>query len=344
MLFNPATLPVVGKVKSRIAMAAMTRCFASPEHLVTPEIVTYYARRAADGVALILTEGVVIHPSADGYNNVPHIATETQAQSWAPVLNQVHQAGSKIWCQLWHCGRISHPDYTGGLAPVSSTAQRAEGINRQNGQPFGDPRALGVEEMPGIVSMFREAARRAIDVGFDGVQVHMGHGYLIDQFFDTRVNDRTDAYGGSVENRCRLALEVLARVIEEVGAEKVMVRISPSREMGGLYDWPELEAMLQYLMPAMESLGLRAVDISCAASDYYQTSGRVIRMVRPFWRGVILGGASLTVDQAEAELQAGMLDMVTWGRHLLANPDFCTRSQGGVPLVAFDRNMLSTLV
>lgn len=343
-LLNSAELPVIGRVQSRVAMAAMTRNFAGPDHVATPAMADYYRRRAEAGVGLVLTEGTIVDVSGDGYNDVPHIATQAQADSWRPVVAAVQAAGGKIFSQLWHCGRISHSDYTGGQPPVSSTSCPAAGHNRQNDKPFGTPRALDTNEMGSVYGHFRRAARLALSAGFDGVQLHMGHGYLVDQFFDARVNDRTDRYGGSVENRCRFALELLEETLAEVDPAKVMVRISPSRDMGGLYDWPDMEAMLDHLIPAFGRLGLRMLDISCAAADYYQTSGRVIRMVRPRWPGLLIGGASLTPAQAEAEIAEGQVDMVTWGRLLIANPDLPRRMAKGKPLAPFDRAMLAELV
>ena len=343
MLLDSCELPHLGRVNSRIVMSAMTRGFAAPGHLATNDMTAYYGRRAEDGVGLILTEGTIIDKTADGYNNVPHIETVAQAESWRPVVERVHVADGKIYSQLWHCGRISHSDYTGGVPPVSSTNWAAEGHNRQNDKPYGSPRALEVHEMATIYSMYRRAAKNALDVGFDGIQLHLGHGYLADQFFDSRVNDRDDAYGGSVENRCRFALEALEEVLSAVGPDRVMVRISPSRDMGGIYDWPNLEDMLAYLVPAFEALGLRILDISCARANYYETSGRIIRLVRPHWSGILMGGASLSRGQAEQELTDGLLDMVTWGRHLLANPDMVSRFKAGKELVAFEPSMLSSL-
>ncbi len=343
MLLDPCSLPFLGDLKSRVVMSAMTRGFAGPGHAATPEIAEYYGRRADSGVGLILTEGTIIDASADGYNDVPHIATHQQTESWRQVVDRVHASGAKIFSQLWHCGRISHSDYTGGLAPVSSTGRAAEGHNRQNDKPFGTPRALETAEMPTVYAMFGKAAKNALDAGFDGVQLHMGHGYLVDQFFDARVNDRTDAYGGSVANRCRFALEALESVLGEIDPEKLMVRISPSRDMGGLYDWPDLDDMLNYLIPGFQALGLKMLDVSCARADYYETSGRIIRMVRPQWQGLLMGGASLDRDQAEQELSEGLVDLVTWGRHILANPDFVARLSANKPLDDFDPSMLSSL-
>jgi 2,4-dienoyl-CoA reductase-like NADH-dependent reductase (Old Yellow Enzyme family) len=337
-------VPLLGSLQSRVVMSAMTRNRADGEHRATPAMREYYARRARDGVGLILTEGTIVHASGDGYNDVPHMATARQAESWRSVTDTVHDAGAKIFCQLWHCGRISHPDYTGGAPPVSSTGRAAQGIHRQNDKPFGAPRPLAPGEMPAIYDMFRVSAGLALGAGFDGVELHLAHGYLADQFFDARVNDRRDCYGGSPENRCRFGLELTAAVLQEVGADRLMVRISPAREMTGPHDWPDLEAMLAHLIPSFDRLGVRLLDVSCARSDYFATSGRVIRLIRAHWPHVLLGGASLDPDVAEAELAHGWIDLVTYGRLLIANPDFVHRLRAGLPLVPYDRSLLETLV
>ena len=343
MLLEKYSHPALGQVQSRIAMAAMTRGFCGADHTATPQMADYYAKRARAGVGLILTEGTIVHRSGDGYNNVPHIETAAQAESWRHVTTAVHAEGGKIFCQLWHCGRISHADYTGGAPPLSSTNRAAEGINRQNNQPFGTPRAMTQDDIQEVVSQFVAAARNAMAAGFDGVELHGGHGYLIDQFFDARINDRSDEFGGSVENRCRFGLKVMREVVAAIGGSAVMVRLSPSREMGGLYDWPDLHAMLEYLIPAAHGTGLQMLDISCANADYYKTSGRVIRLIRRSWPGLLIGGASLSQQQAESELNDGLLDMVTWGRALIANPDLPVRFRVATPIVEFTRDMLSSL-
>jgi N-ethylmaleimide reductase len=343
LLLEPFEAKELGRLKNRTVMAAMTRGFADADHCATDRMSEYYARRAEGGVALILTEGVVIHPSADGYKDVPRMFTEKQAASWAPIIRRVHAAGSKIVCQLWHCGRISHPDFTDGLTPVSSTAKAADGINRQNGKPYGEPRALDRAGIAEVYEQYLHAARLAIAAGFDGVQLHLGHGYLADSFFDSRINDRTDEYGGSVENRCRFATELLDIFAKQLDMNKVLVRISPSRDMGGIYDWHDLEAMLSYLLSKLWAAGLRTLDISCARADYYQTSGRVIRLARPLWKGTLLGGASLSAEQAQQELDAGLLDAVTWGRMLIANPDLPQKFSTRAPLNEFSPSLLSEL-
>lgn len=330
-------------LRNRTVMSAMSRGFAGEGHHATNAMCDYYQKRADGGVGLILTEGTIIHPSGDGWNNAPYIASDAHAESWRPVVDAVHQSGAAIACQLWHCGRISHSDYTGD-APVSSTNHAAAGVNRQNGKPYGEPRALLVEEMSTVYGYYVDAARRALDVGFDAVELHVGHGYLADQFLDARVNDRTDQYGGSVENRCRFALELIDTVLKAVPSDRVIARISPSRFMGGIYNWPDLDAMLSYFIPALRQRGLVALDISCANSTYSETAGEIVRAVRPMWSGVLMGGASLNVAQAEAELEAGLLDAVTWGRAFIANPDLVEKIENGAPWTPFEDAMRDTLV
>jgi N-ethylmaleimide reductase len=343
-LLTPFNNPVLGSLKTRVVMSAMTRSFAADSHLCNPEIAAYYERRACDGVGLILTEGIIIHPSGDGYINVPHLYTQKQMESWKLAIDSVHRHGSKIYAQLWHCGRISHSDFTNGFDVVSSTGRAAAGTNRQNQKPFGTPRALRVDEMHGIYAMFVHSAKLAIEAGFDGVELHMGHGYLVDQFLDAQVNDRTDEYGGSVENRCRFAVELLTQVIATVGAERVMVRISPSRMMSALYEWPDLHEMLDVLLASFKQLGLRQLDVSCANADYFQTSGKVVRYIRKQWPHLIIGGASLSIEDAEKEIADGYLDLVTWGRALIANPDFVQRVTTNLPLKTFEDSMRATLI
>lgn len=342
-ILEPLASPYFGKYKNRVVMSAMTRSFANFEHLCTDNIANYYERRAKSGVALILTEGIVIHPSGDGYNSVPHLFTNAQMESWKSTVASVHKHHTQIYAQLWHCGRISHPDFTGGFHVISSTDRPAEGINRQNNKPYGNPARLTSAEIPDVYAMYVHSAQLAMQAGFDGVQIHMGHGYLVDQFFDDRINDRTDQYGGSIENRCRFALELCDEIIKSIGANKVMIRISPSRMMNGLYEWPDLEAMIDHLIPQLEKIGLRQLDISCANSNYFETSGKVIRKIRKLWPHLLIGGASLSISDANMEVENGNLNMVTWGRAILANSDFVERVQRGDGLLDFNDSMRKTL-
>ncbi|TSC79484.1 MAG: 12-oxophytodienoate reductase [Parcubacteria group bacterium Gr01-1014_29] len=335
-------------LKNHVVMSAMTRNFSDKDHNPTDLMRAYYERRAANDVGLILTEGTIIHPSGDGYPDVPYIYTDTHIEGWKRITDIIHAYDAKIFCQLWHCGRISHPDYLDGELPVSSSAVRPEGNAPHMQVPMVTPRALEHDEIPGIVEMFKEATQKALRAGFDGVEIHGGHGYIIDQFFDARINQRTDEYGGSVENRCRFGLEVVKAVLDVAGPGQTALRISPSREMGGsLYEWPDMEDMLAYLVPQLDNLGLRMLDISCARSDtvdiYHATSGKIVRMVRLMWPHIIIAGASLPIEQAEEEIKSGFIDLVTYGRFILANPDFVKKITTGDPLVPYHSDMRKTL-
>jgi len=343
IILKPYQNEFLGHMKNRVVMSAMSRSFSDKNHLCTDEIMKYYELRAKNNMALIITEGVVIHPSADGYNNVPHMWNNNQSESWKKTTTAVHKFNTKIFCQLWHCGRISHQDYTGGIPPVSSTDKAAEGINRQNNKPYSIPHKLTKKEILEVYDMFIKSGELAIKAGFDGLELHFGHGYLVDQFLDSRINDRTDEYGGSIENRCRFAIELTKLMITKFGPNKIIIRISPSRDMGGIYDWPNLNEMINYIIPELNKIGLRMLDISCARANYFETSGRIIRTVRKIWPYVIIGGASLTINEAEEEIKNNYLDMITWGRYILANPDFVNKIEHNIKLIEFDRDMLNRL-
>lgn len=342
MLLEPCDMPAIGRLRNRVVMAPMTRNFA-PSHLATEQMADYYGRRAEAGAGLIFTEGTFIHLTGDGYRDVPYIETPAQAAAWQPVVERVHAGGAKFMCQLWHCGRISHADFTGGVPPVSSTNRPAEGHNRQNDKPFGVPRALAADEMSIVHAQFANAAQQAMSAGFDGVELHFANGYLADQFLDANVNDRIDNYGGSVANRCRFALECLNAVIDAVGAGRVAVRISPARDMGGLYEWPDVDAVLAHLLPAMDEQGLRILAITNARADYGQTGGRMVRKARPHWPHILIAGASLSRDDAEREIAEGWVDAVTWGRAFIANPDLPQILAAGREPRDFEPSMLREL-
>jgi N-ethylmaleimide reductase len=345
MLFQSFESKYIGKLKNRVVMSAMTRNFADNNHCATNAMKDYYVRRAKDGVALLLTEGLVIHPSADGYKNVPHLSNIEQSVSWKKVTEAIHNTDSKIFAQLWHCGRISHEDFTGGLRPVSASSVRAEGINRQNNKLYAVPRALETSEINEIYKYYLNSAHLAFAAGFDGVQLHLGHGYLADSFFDSQINLREDQYGGNIPNRCRFAVELVEKFISIFGEKKVIVRISPSREVNGIiFSWPNLDQMISHLISEFDRIGLRMIDVSSARANYYETSGLIIKKIRPIWPHFIIGGSSLSENQAINELAEGYVDMVTWGRAILANPDFITRLKKKQDLLPMHPDMLNNLL
>lgn len=224
-LFSPTQLGNL-KLSNRMVMAPMTRNRA-PDGVPTALMAEYYRQRASAG--LIVSEGSQISEQGIGYPATPGIHTDAQTEAWQAVTLAVHDAGGVIFCQLWHCGRISHPDFHGGDKPVAPSAIQPAGqaFTYEGLKDFVEPRALDAAEIPAIIEQYRHAAACAIKAGFDGIEIHSANGYLLDQFLRDGSNQRDDIYGGPIENRIRLLREVTAAVVSEIGADKVGVRISP---------------------------------------------------------------------------------------------------------------------
>ena len=336
--------PDVGDFQSRIVMSAMTRGFALENHVITSRAAEYYSARAKFGAGIILTEGIIVHQSGDGYNNVPHMSNLEHAMAWQNVVKSVHAYGAKIYAQLWHCGRVSHTQFTGGSAPISSTDVRLTGINRQNGQEYSVPKKADSDDIASIISYFTEASRLCKLAGFHGVQLHYGHGYLLDQFLNANVNILDSPYGGTMHNRCRLALEIFKNVAHFYEPNKIQVRLSPIWKPGGvLSQWPDWENQLKYLLEQLYSYGCRIIDISAGNSVFFECPYQVILFVRTFWKGLIIGGASLSSSEACFLVENNVVDFVSWGRLFIANPDLASRLKHGELLFPFESKLLKQL-
>lgn len=253
-LFQPYPLgPLI--LANRIVMAPLTRNRAGAGLVPSALAATYYAQRASAG--LIITEATQVSAQAQGYQDTPGLYTQDQIDGWREVTDAVHAQGGRIFVQLWHVGRISHVDLLGGAAPVAPSAIRAQTKTFVNNgfADVSEPRALDINELPGIVDDFRQAAANAIAAGFDGVEIHGANGYLLEQFIKDGANQRTDAYGGSVENRARLLLEVTAAVVEQIGAERTGVRISPVSPAGAISS-SNPQAQYDYIVEQLDALGI----------------------------------------------------------------------------------------
>ena len=342
-LFSELASPF-GVLSNRVAMAPMTRAFCDSANCPSRQAEQYYSSRALAGASLIITEGIIVDASGDGYANVPHLSTFQQRDCWAAIVSSVQRSGGRIIAQLWHCGRLSHESFTGGIQPISSSPVRADGINRQNGLPYGMPREMNVGEGPIIVGHFVRAAKLAKEAGFDGVEIHGGHGYLLEQFMDSNINVRKDKYGGSIENRCRLLFEIVASVGEVFGPNRIAIRLSPRRQIGSVtYEIPEIHELLAHLAARSSELGVGALDVSCAHAPYESHAAVAARILRRQWKSMIIGGASLDVDAANSEIEAGVLDIVTWGRAFIGNPELPRLLRDRRPITPFDRAMLANL-
>lgn len=311
---------------NRIIMAPLTRCRAGEGRVPTDLMAEYYRQRA--GAGLIISEATSVDPMGVGYPDTPGIWSEAQVEGWRKVTDAVHAAGGRIVLQLWHVGRVSDPVYLNGEMPVAPSAIAASGhvsLIRPE-KPFVTPRALATEEIPGIVSAFRRGAENAKHAGFDGVEIHGANGYLLDQFLQSSTNQRTDRYGGAVENRARLHLEVTDAVIEVWGAGRVGMHIAPRADAHGMGDANPAETF-GYLA---RELGRRKIAFLFARES--QEEPRLGPALRRAFGGVFVANQALDPSAAARLVSAGEADAVSWGRQFIANPDLPRRLEEGAPL------------
>ena len=325
---GPLTLP------NRMAMAPLTRNRASRAGVPGPLNAEYYRQRA--GAGLLISEATCITPEAVGYPFTPGIWNAEQVAGWRLVTDAVHAAGGRIFCQLWHVGRVSHPDLQpGGRLPVapSAIAPAGEALTYEGPKPFVTPRALEIDELPGIVVAYREAARHAMAAGFDGVEVHAANGYLLDEFLRDGSNRRTDAYGGDVDARARLLREVLAEVCAAVGAERVGVRLSPIQPFNDMRD-SDPRGTFTRVVQGLNAFGLAYLHVTELGRDAPGAAGPYFEPLdlRAHWHGVFITNAGYDKARANAVLAAGQADLVAFGVPFLANPDLPARYRRDAPL------------
>ncbi|MFE2355590.1 alkene reductase [Streptomyces parvulus] len=321
---------------NRTVMAPMTRVRAAAGGLATPSMATYYAQRATAG--LIVSEGVQPSPVGQSNPGTPGLHTAEQVAAWRPVTGAVHANGGRIFAQIMHGGRVSHPDTT-GLRPVGPSAVPAVGdvFTPSGPRPAPTPRALETAEVPEHAHSYAAAARRAVDAGFDGVELHGANGYLISQFLSSNANLRTDRYGGPVANRIRFAVEAAAATAEAVGAHRTGIRLSPAGTFWGVEesDVPELYAAL---LTELARLGLAYVHLEATAEE------EVLVGLRRAWPGTLVMNPALPMgpkqagrDEADHWLGLGA-DLISFGRGFLANPDLVERLRTGLPIAPADED------
>ena len=321
---------------NRIVMAPMTRARGTRDHLPTAVMVDYYRQRA--GAGLIISEGIGISQQGLGWPYATGIWSNEQVAGWRAVTDAVHAAGGRIVAQLWHMGRTVHPSFLGGAAPVSASATRAPGhAHTYDGrQPYAAARPLTLDEIEGVVGDFRCGARNALRAGFDGVELHAANGYLIDQFMSDNSNVRSDAYGGSIAHRLRLLLDVTAALIEEVGAERVGVRLSPNGTVQGVRD-SQPELLFTTATQELSRLGIAFLELREPPLDGTFGVGDVPPMapqLRPHFSGVLLVNSDYSAERARDVLASRVADAVTFGRLFISNPDLVERLRRGIPLSA----------
>jgi N-ethylmaleimide reductase len=332
-LFQPFQLGGIA-LANRMVMAPLTRNRAEAGNVPGPLTVEYYAQRAS--VGLIIAEATQVSAQAQGYNATPGVHSPEQIAAWKKVTDEVHARGGRIFVQLWHTGRMSHTAFQPGeLAPVAPSAIRANAKTYIPGQGYVDtsvPRALETDEIAGIVNDFRTAARHAIEAGFDGIEIHGAHGYLLDAFLRDGANKRTDRYGGSIENRARFLIEVMAAVIDEIGADRVGVRLSPvspvndSSESNPQPLFEHVVRELNKLKPVYLHIveGATGGPRDIAPFDY--------EALRKLYDGVWMLNNGYDKAMAVDVVASGKADLVSFGRLMLTNPDLPRRFKENAPL------------
>ena len=332
-LFDPLTL---GDLQSpnRVLMAPLTRGRATREHVPTELMIDYYTQRASAG--LIITEATGITQEGLGWPYAPGIWNDEQVEAWKPVTQAVHKAGGRIILQLWHMGRTVHSSFLGGAKPVSSSATRAPGQAHtyEGKQDYDEARPLSADEIPRLLNDYEHAAKNAMAAGFDGVQIHAANGYLIDQFLRDNSNVREDAYGGSIENRIRLLVEVTRRVARTVGAEKTGVRLSPNGDSQGVND-SNPKPLFTAAAKALDEIGIAHLELR--EPGYEGTFGKADRppvhpVIRQAFSRTLILNSDYTLETAQAALAAGEADAIAFGRPFLANPDLPHRFAERLPL------------
>jgi N-ethylmaleimide reductase len=333
-LFDPLRLGAL-TAPNRIFMAPLTRCRAGEEHVANALMAEHYAQRASAG--LLIAEATMAMEGNSAFWREPGIYGPAQVAGWKLVTDAVHAAGGRIFLQIWHGGRACHPDLNGDLQPVSSgvLAISNDTVHTPKGkQPYTVPRALADAEIPSIIAGFRQAAENAKAAGFDGVEVHGANGYLLDQFLRDGCNKRSGPYGGPLENRARLMLEVIAAVSEVWGSDRVGLRISPLNSYNDMIDSDPV-GLATWLATRLNDCKLAYLHLM--RGDFFgKQQGDVVTPVRANFKGVLVGNMGYTPDEAQAAVAAGKLDAVAFGTGFLANPDLPARIKAGAPLTAPD--------
>lgn len=322
-------------LKNRVIMAPLTRSRAGEERMPNDLMKQYYTQRSSAG--LIITEATVISRQACGWVQSPGIYSDEQAEAWKLITQALEQTETPTFLQLWHCGRASHSSFQeNNQLPVSASAIKLDGdyIHTPIGkQPYETPRALETEEIPRIVEDYRLAAERAKQAGFDGVEIHAANGYLIDQFLQSKTNQRTDKYGGSLENRYRFLKEIVESLVTVFPANKIGVRLSPNGNYNNMGS-PEYRELFSYVAQQLNIYGLAYLHIVDGLEFGFHNLGKQMTLseFKEVFQGPLMGNCGYTKESAEATINAGNADLIAFGRPYISNPDLVERFANNWPL------------
>ncbi|KAJ4951100.1 hypothetical protein NE237_027932 [Protea cynaroides] len=329
------------QLSHRVVLAPLTRQ-RSYNNIPQPHAVLYYSQRTTKG-GLLISEATGVSDTAQGYPNTPGIWTKEQVEAWKPIVDAVHAKGGIFFCQIWHVGRVSSSDFQpNGQAPISSTDKSLKPSVRANGidvVEFTPPRKLKIDEIPQIVNDFRIAARNAIEAGFDGVEIHGAHGYLLEQFMKDEVNDRTDEYGVTLQNRCRFPLEIVEATVNEIGAEKVGIRLSPfaSYMQAGDSNPEALGLFMAQSLNKYEILYCHMVEPRMKTVGEKSETPHSLLPMRKAFNGTFIVAGGYDREDGNKAIGNNFTDLVAYGRLFLANPDLIKRFELDAPLNKYNR-------
>lgn len=348
-LFTPVSLGTLD-LPNRIIMAPLTRARATRAHVPTVVMADYYAQRAACG--LIISEATAVDPLGMGWYRAPGIWNAEMVAGWHQVTQAVHAAGGRIYAQLWHMGRLVLPDYIGGALPIGPSPIAGEGETfapvpegESEGpflpmKPYVVPREMTADDIRDVIAAYGRAAHNAMDAGFDGIEIHAANGYIIDQFLQSKTNCRTDAYGGSVDNRCRLLRDILAEVAKAVPANRTGIRISPTSARKGMGD-EDPHALAAAIGQSAQAAGVAYVHlIEPIASGFMEKADDpVMASLRAQYQGAVIQNGGFGADSARDFISSGHADAISFGRPFIANPDLVRRMRDNLPLAEADMTL-----
>jgi len=333
------------KLKNKIIMAPMTRNMANDNLAPTQVMAEYYGRRADAG--LIITEGTIIRPDARGYTNVPGIFTQAQMDGWHKITDKVHSNDGRIFLQIWHVGRVSHPHFLNGELPISSSETEMTGpVRRSQGLNFGKSRATTLAEIKALIESYAIASENAIKAGFDGVEIHGANGYLVDQFLHYHTNLRTDEYGGTPENMARFAVDIVKATGEAIGFHKVGIRLSPGAYLNEIVGDVRDAAVFQFLLEKLNSFPIAYVHTGNFndKQKFPELNNKTMTsFMRDFYKGTLIASGGYGFNEADEAIEKKQFDLIAIGRPFIANPDLINRLQTNEIIQPYHENMLLSL-
>lgn len=331
-LFQPIKLGALG-LSNRVVMAPLTRSRATEDRIPSDLMRSYYCQRASAG--LIISEATAVSPQGVGYPNTPGIWCSAQVEAWRQIVDAVHKKDGKIILQLWHVGRVSDPEFLHGQIPVAPSAIAAPGkltLSNFESRPYVTPRALHIDEIKTIVSDFAEAAAKAREAGFDGIDIHAGNGYLIDQFLHQSSNQRQDEYGGSIQNRSKLLLEIVNACVGVWGNGRVGVNLSPHSNIHGMKD-AETELLFTYLAKQLGNMGLAFLFVRQAKNQENLTL-----KIKKLFNDKVIVNQDFSLETATNTVENKFADAIAFGKDFISNPDLVERFKVGADLNPWDKS------